>query len=315
MKRLRRIGRVFTGDATRSAIPVFVATMALEWWMLHRKPNKLATSPAPSKDESNVEAPVGYEPRDTAASLAMGVGSLVINAAAATVLRPVTNALFARRLLSLGTRRSAAIAALVLWDFFYYWDHRLSHEHRVLWAAHVNHHSSERYNLSTALRQSWTGFVVNWVFWPMLLVGFSSTQMARAGQLNLLYQYWVHTETVDRLPGGLERVFNSASHHRVHHGSDTEYLDRNYGGILIIWDRLFGTFEPEGRRVTYGLTKNINTHNPLRIAFHEWAAIARDVRGAQSWRERVGFTLGPPGWTPDRAQLTSPASAEAPTAA
>jgi sterol desaturase/sphingolipid hydroxylase (fatty acid hydroxylase superfamily) len=152
--------------------------------------------------------------------------------------------------------------------------------------------------LSTALRQSWTGFVVHWVYFPMYALGFSTRQVARAGELNLLYQYWVHTETINRLPTVVETVMNTASHHRVHHGVEEQYLDRNYAGILIIWDRLFGTFEPEVERVHYGLTKNIDTFNPLRIAFHEWASLARDVAGADTLADRVGYALGPPGWQP-----------------
>ena len=188
--------------------------------------------------------------------------------------------------------------AVIAWDLAYYWSHRLSHEHRVLWAAHVNHHSSQRYNLSTALRQSWTGFIVHWVYLPLYAIGFSTRQVARAGELNLLYQYWVHTETIDRLPAAFERVMNTASHHRVHHGVNEQYLDRNYAGILILWDRLFGTFEPEGERIHYGLTKNIDTFNPVKIAAHEWISLGGDLRRATSWRDRVKHLTGPPGWQP-----------------
>ena len=153
---------------------------------------------------------------------------------------------------------------MVVWDFLYYWEHRWMHEVRLLWAHHVTHHSSERYNLSTALRQPWSS--------PHGRLGVPAdaaarlprvTRITRAGQLNLLYQYWIHTETIDRLPAALEAVFNTPSHHRVHHGANQQYLDRNYAGILIIWDRLFGTFEPEVRRIKYGLTKNIRDLQPV----------------------------------------------------
>ena len=154
------------------------------------------------------------------------------------------------------------------------------HEVRLLWANHVTHHSSERYNLSTALRQPWSGFLMSWVFLPMPWLGIPAHHVAKAGQLNLLYQYWIHTEAIDRLPKPVEAVFNTPSHHRVHHGANPQYLDKNYGGILIVWDRLFGTFEPEVRRVKYGLTKNIHTYNPIRIGYHEFVDIARDVRCA-----------------------------------
>jgi sterol desaturase/sphingolipid hydroxylase (fatty acid hydroxylase superfamily) len=137
-----------------------------------------------------------------------------------------------------------------------------------------------------------------------------------AGSVNLLYQYWIHTEVIGRLPRWFELVFNTPSHHRAHHGSQRQYLDRNYAGILIVWDRLFGTFEPERERVVYGLTHNIDTFNPLRIATHEYAAIGRDVRRARTWRARVGHVVMPPGWTSaqDRAAASDGRDGLAPAA-
>ncbi len=241
--------------------------------------------------------PLGYEPKDTAASLAMLAGSIAVGFAFYSASERIDRALFKRRVANVGSRRGALAAAMVAWDFLYYWDHRWMHEVRLLWANHVTHHSSRRYNLSTALRQPWSPFLTFWVFLPMPLLGFTSAQKAKAAQLNLLYQYWIHTEAVDRLPARLEQVLNTPSHHRVHHGANREYLDRNYGGILIVWDRLFGTFEPEIRRVRYGLTKNIDTHHPVRIAYHELADIARDVRRATGWRQRARLVFGRPGQT------------------
>jgi sterol desaturase/sphingolipid hydroxylase (fatty acid hydroxylase superfamily) len=287
------------GDATMLAIPVFLGTIALEAIVLRRGRRTVALDDPTTL--SNVERPVGYEARDTATSLAMGVGMLSIGLATARVLGPLDRLIFAKRFANVGRRRFAFAGAILVWDFLYYWDHRMSHEHRIFWASHVNHHSSERYNLSTALRQPWTNIVTHGFFFPMLMAGFTPAQVARAGELNLLYQYWVHTETIDRLPRSVEYVMNTASHHRAHHGANRQYLDKNYGGILIIWDRMFGSFEPEQARVKYGLTKNIDTFNPVRVAFHEWAGIARDVAGAKSWRERWAFTFGPPGWTPPLA--------------
>ena len=174
------------------------------------------------------------------------------------------------------------------------------HEVRLLWAHHVSHHSSERYNLSTALRQPWSPFLTAWIFAPMPLLGYSTATTRRAGQLNLLYQYWIHTEAIDRLPALAERVLNTPSHHRVHHGANRQYLDKNYGGILIVWDKLFGTFEPEVRRIRYGLTKNNNTFNPIKVGYHEFVDIARDVRRSGSVRQGLRAVFGPPGWTPRR---------------
>lgn len=244
--------------------------------------------------------PLGYEKRDTAASLTMLAGSIAIGFAFAGVFGRVERFLFKHRLAKLGSKRGSMAAAMVMWDFLYYWEHRWMHEVRLLWAHHVTHHSSERYNLSTALRQPWSPFLTFWTFLPMPVLGFSPAQVAKAGQLNLLYQYWIHTEAIDRLPAPVEAVFNTPSHHRGHHGANKQYLDKNYGGILIIWDRMFGTFEPEVRRVKYGLTKNIHTFNPLRIGYHEFVDIARDVRHARTWRARLGHIFGRPGWTPAR---------------
>jgi len=190
---------------------------------------------------------------------------------------------------------------MVLWDLLYYWNHRLQHEHRVFWANHVSHHSSRRYNLSTALRQPWSGFLLAWVYAPMPLLGVPPAQTARAGQLNLLYQYWIHTEAIDRLPDPAEHYLNTPSHHRVHHGANKEYLDKNYGGILIVWDKLFGTFEPERRRVDYGLTKNISTYNPFRIAYHEFADLVRDIRRTPGLTDKARRLWRRPGWEPTAA--------------
>ncbi len=183
-------------------------------------------------------------------------------------------------------------------DFSYYWFHRISHESRVFWASHVVHHSSQHYNLSTALRQTWVPmtYFPFWLWMPLL--GFAPWMVLLAQAWSLIYQFWIHTERIRRLPRPLEYVLNTPSHHRVHHGSNDIYLDRNYGGILIIWDRIFGTYEPEGERVRYGLTKNIHTYNPVRAAFHEYVAMWHDVRRAGSWRDRMGILFRGPGWSP-----------------
>lgn len=247
----------------------------------------------------------GYESRDTAASLAMGVGNVVIDLFMKSVhyLLLATVAAFAPW--RLGGEWWQWILLLLGTDFCYYWFHRLSHEVRFLWAAHVNHHSSRRYNLSTALRQSWTTpFTTLLFYWPLALLGFDPAHILAASALNTLYQFWIHTEVIDRV-GWLEAILNTPSHHRVHHGRNIEYLDRNYGGMLIVWDRLFGTFEPERAAVDYGLTKNIETYNPVRVAFHEWQAMLGDVRRADSLRDAANYVLQPPGWSPDGSSLTA----------
>ena len=242
--------------------------------------------------------PVGYEKRDTVASLVMLVGNVALTFSTAAIVGKLDNAIFDRRITNFGGGRARLFKALVVWDFLYYWDHRLQHEVRFFWANHVTHHSSRRYNLSTALRQPWSGLTLAWVFLPMPLLGFSAKTTFRAGQLNLLYQYWVHTEVIDRLAPGVEKAMNTPSHHRVHHGANKQYLDKNYGGILIVWDKLFGTFEPELRRVKYGLTKNIATYNPLKIAYHEYVDIGRDVIKTHGVRNKFRHAFGRPGWQP-----------------
>lgn len=202
----------------------------------------------------------------------------------------------------LGDGLVPAAIAIAGWDFIYYWNHRLMHESRLMWAIHVVHHSSEHYNLSTALRQPVAdsfGIFVPMGILSALGVRPALIEMARG--VNLIYQFWIHTETVPKL-GRFEEVFNTASHHRVHHGSNHKYLDRNHGSILIIWDRLFGTFEREDDEepVVYGLTKNIDTFNPARIATHEHADILRDVARSDTWSDRIGFVLRGPGWAYQR---------------
>ena len=265
------------------AIPAFVLTMVLEAWWLHRRSRA---------------GHLGYAPKDTAASLAMGVGNLLASLPPKALAFAFFLWLYEHRLFDVGTGLLAWAALFVLEDLCYYAFHRAHHEVRFLWAAHVNHHSSERYNLSTALRQSWTTPLTGPIFWaPLPLLGFHPAMILVAQTVSLLYQYWIHTETIRSL-GPLEAVFNTPSHHRVHHGSDDRYLDRNHGGILIVWDRLFGTFEPEQETPRYGIRKNLTTYNPFAIAFHEWAAMLRDVAGAGRWRDKLGYLLMPPGWAP-----------------
>jgi hypothetical protein len=200
----------------------------------------------------------------------------------------------------LGGGAKGWVAAVVGWDFIYYWNHRFMHEVRALWAIHVVHHSSERYNLSTALRQPVADVFGVFLPYGMLArAGVRPALIAQARGVNLLYQYWIHTDTIRRL-GGAEEVLNTPSHHRVHHGSNKRYIDRNHGSILIIWDRLFGTFEREGEPVVYGLTKNINTYNPARIATHEYRDIVRDIANADNWHDRLSFALRGPGWAYER---------------
>ena len=247
--------------------------------------------------EPEHRAPVGSAFRRTHAGLAVSaVASTAL--AVSTTWAALTSGkrLFERSPLDLGTGAWAWGAAILGWDFLYYWNHRASHESRWLWAVHVVHHSSEHYNLSTALRQPVAEGVTLTVPYGLLaLAGVRPGLIEQARGINLIYQFWIHTEAIKRL-GWVEKVFNTPSHHRVHHGSNRQYLDRNHGSILIIWDKLFGTFEVEDEPVVYGLTQNIDSYNPVTIAGHEWVDIAEDVGSAQNWRDRWSFLLRRPGW-------------------
>ncbi len=205
----------------------------------------------------------------------------------------------------------AWIAAVAGWDFIYYWNHRFMHEIRAMWALHVVHHSSERYNLSTALRQPVADVLGVWIPYGLLArAGIRPHLISQARAINLLYQYWIHTETI-RSIGPAEAVLNTASHHRVHHGSNPQYLDRNHGSILIVWDKLFGTFEPEDEPVVYGLTKNIDSFNPAVVASHEYADILRDVADSDTWSDRLSFVLRGPGWAYERHRARAELAASA----
>ena len=243
---------------------------------------------------------VGYENRDTATSLTMGLGNVGINVGWKLVVLALYTALYELTPLRMPSDMWWTYVLLFLADdIAFYCYHRVGHRVRIGWASHVVHHSSEHYNLSTALRQPWVPMTALPFWLPLALLGFAPWMILGMQAVSLIYQFGLHTERIGKLWAPIEFVFNTPSHHRVHHGANDQYLDKNYGGILIIWDRLLGTFEPEGERVRYGLTTNIRTFNPVKVATHEWAAIWRDLQGATTWRERAGYALRGPGWRPD----------------
>ena len=364
-------------DLTKTATPMYFATMGMEHRLLQRRAERVGPSAA------------DYEPRDTRTSLAMGVLSGIVPVVSARLLRrfgrpgrartalvatavgavavtavadllatldraaPANHAetsaprvpgleanrtrrravaraartvasvggvtaiatagiaitstwanrvnvdrFWERRVLpDLGSGPGALVLAILGWDFIYYWNHRFMHSSRYLWAIHAVHHSSERYNLSTALRQPVADALGTFVPYGLLAgLGIRPSLIAHARGINLLYQYWIHTETIQSI-GPAEVVLNTASHHRVHHGSNRQYLDRNHGSIFILWDKWFGTFEPEVEPVVYGLTKNIDTFNPVRVIVHEHDRMLRDVARSTSWTERLNVVLRGPGWS------------------
>lgn len=194
-------------------------------------------------------------------------------------------------------------------DFAYYLNHRIAHRSRLFWASHIVHHSSQKYNLSTALRQTWTGGFYTFIFWIWIaFLGFHPLMILTQMSISLIYQYWIHTELINKMPRWFEAVFNTPSHHRVHHGNNPLYLDKNYAGILIIWDKLFGTFQPELKeeKVIYGLTTNINTFNPVKIAFDEWIILFKDsFYSKTSLYNKLKYFVKPPGWKPDGTGIQS----------
>ena len=253
-------------DPVVYAIPVFVAFMVLEVFSLRYL-------------DDDEDGPKGYELRDTRTNILMGLGSVLVNGTARIFALLGYAALYVLTPLRLDAHQWYTwVFALLVVDLLWYSYHRASHRVRIMWAAHQAHHNSQRFNLSTAVRQKWNPWF-ELLFWvPLPLLGMPPWLIFTAFSVNLIFQFFVHTERVDRLLGRIEFVFNTPSHHRVHHASDPDYLDKNYAGILIIWDRMFGTYAEETHRPTYGLTKNIDSFNPFRLQYHEYAAIVRDVR-------------------------------------
>ena len=270
------------------AIPGFVVLLLLEAWYSWKEHKDL------------------YEVRDTFSSLAMGIGNVISGFLSKLVVFGAFTLIYKFRLFTLPFSWWMWVLAFFADDLSYYWFHYTSHNIRWFWASHVVHHSSQRYNLSTALRQTWTGNLTGgFVFWMwMPLLGFHPIVVMLMQQISLIYQFWIHTEAVHLLPRPIEFIFNTPSHHRVHHGSNLKYLDKNHGGILIIWDRLFGTFQPEEERPTYGLTKNIETYNPVRIAFEEWGELFKSARRSHSIRNWWNYLYRPPGWSHDGSEKT-----------
>ncbi|MFC5194966.1 sterol desaturase family protein [Bizionia hallyeonensis] len=268
------------------AIPFFVLAMLLEMYVTTKQ--QIRT----------------YETKDALSSIAMGLGNVFLNFLSKAIVLLVFFWIYDNfRLFTIPVAWWSFVLIFFADDFSYYWFHRISHESRLFWASHVVHHSSQKYNLSTALRQTWSGGFYSFVFWLwMPLLGFHPAMILLQMSISLLYQFWIHTEAIDKMPKWFEAVFNSPSHHRVHHGSNPLYLDRNHAGILIIWDKLFGTFQPELKeeRVIYGLVVNINTYNPVKIAFIEWRNMLKDVFfGRKSLKNRFLYLVKPPGWTHD----------------
>jgi sterol desaturase/sphingolipid hydroxylase (fatty acid hydroxylase superfamily) len=251
-----------------------------------------------------------YDARDTLANVVVSLGSIFFWGTLSWILFGAVFLAYAHRLMTVPFTVGTFAIVFVLEDLRYYLWHRISHRSRWFWASHVVHHSSQHFNLSTNLRQSWTsqfsGLILMNV--PLAFLGVHPAMEGLAFSVNLLYQFWIHTEAVERMPGWFEWLLNTPSHHRVHHGSNPRYLDANYAGVFMLWDRMFGTFVPEqaAEPVHYGLVKNLGSFNPVRIALHEYFAIARDqLRRGLTLSQRLGYFFGPPGWSHDGSRGTT----------
>jgi len=243
-----------------------------------------------------------YEFKDAATSISMGlIGNVLLGFLINSLVFGIFLFFYQFRVFTIPFTWWAWVLLLFLEDFAYYWFHRISHESRYFWASHVVHHSSKKYNLSTALRQTWTGKFSSSIFWiPLVILGFHPVMLFMQKAISLLYQYWIHTELIKKMPKWFEAIFNTPSHHRVHHATNPQYLDRNHAGIFIIWDKIFGTFEPENEKPVYGLVSNINTYNPLKVAFIEWFSLFSDVfKSKTSLKNKLKYFIKPPGWKHD----------------
>lgn len=248
--------------------------------------------------------------KDDSVSIFMGLMSVVTNGAAAFITLGMLLWAEQFKIFDLPLTITVIIACFILDDLRYYLHHRIAHRCRWPWAMHIIHHSSQRYSLAVALRQGWTkhftGTTVLKI--PLVLVGFDPILVIFCGALNAVYQFFLHTETVHKLPKWFEAVFNTPSHHRVHHGKNPEYLDSNYAGTFIIWDKIFGTFVPENENSypDYGLVKDFETFNPFKIFIHEYWGILKDVFGNnRSIKDRILYIVAPPGWSHDNSRKTS----------
>nr|WP_171392051.1 sterol desaturase family protein [Vibrio mediterranei] len=262
--------------------PLFVIMMVLEYW-LGQRGNRLPSS-------------AQYSLKELACNFSLAGLHQLTDLVAGLFIAKLYLLVFGWKLFDIKMSLGMFLVLMVLQDFFYYWFHRASHRIRWMWAAHVVHHSSENMNFSTAFRQSLMYPLAGmWLFWmPLVIIGFDPKWVVFVVLLNLGLQFFVHTQWIRRL-GPFEWVINTPSHHRVHHGVNAQYIDKNYAGILIIWDRMFGTFEPEVEEVRYGISKPVNSFNPITVTFAEWKDMLNDLsRKDLTLRAKIKMILSPP---------------------
>ncbi len=270
--------------------PIYFVPITIEWWWLKRHPYY-----SPSAQ---------YRLPDSFANMSLGLFYQLGEKLTGAYVMAVYSSVFEFRLFTIPHTVWSFILLLLLQDFCYYWFHRASHNARWMWASHVVHHSSQSLNFSTAFRQSFTYPLSGmWVFWiPLVMLGFSPETVLLVVMVNLFYQFFVHSQVVPAL-GWIEWIFNTPRHHRVHHAKNPDYIDKNFGGLLIIWDRLFGTFETENASepCRYGIPKQINSYNPLLLTFHEWREMLKDAFApGKTLKQRLKHLYGYPSWQPKR---------------
>ena len=255
------------------AAPVMIGLVLLEWGISFYKKRDY------------------YNGKDTLAATVIGLVNVVLSA----ILKIITFGiiLFFYNLVPWTIPHTwwSYVLCLIAIDFCRYWAHRIAHENRFWWATHVTHHNSEKYNWSVSFRLGWTQHIKIIFFIPAILPGFDPVVFFICHQIEVLYQFWIHTEYIRKLPKPIEYIFTTPSHHRVHHARNDKYLDKNYGSTLIIWDRMFGTFQKEEEQADYGITTPVNSYNPVYLCFHEWLDIVRDIRKSKTWRDAYAITF------------------------
>jgi len=251
------------------ATPVMISLVLIEWGISLYQNRKI------------------YDAKDTLAAAAIGVGNLIISAAIKVATFSIIIFFYNIAPIKIPPTWWSYLLCIIWIDFWRYWAHRIAHENRFWWATHVTHHNSEKYNWSVSFRLGWTQHIKIIFFIPVALTGFHPVVFFISHQIEVLYQFWIHTEYIRKLPKPIEYIFTTPSHHRVHHARNGNYLDRNYGSTFIFWDRIFGTFQPEEEEPDYGITKPVNSYNPVYLNFHEWMDIFSDVRRSKSLREAM----------------------------
>ncbi len=265
------------------AIPFFLLFIGLEWWAGRRRHQQI------------------YRLNDTITNLNIGIGQQATGLFLKMVLLFVYVKIHENfSIYKLPANTLTFVLCLILFDFAFYWAHRFGHTINFFWGAHSVHHQSEEYNLSVALRQSWFHSTLSFfIFLPIAVLGFDPKIFAAAAGVNILYQFWIHTQMIDKLPRWIEYIFNTPSHHRVHHAVNKQYIDRNHAGMFIVWDKMFGTFEEEREKPIYGITEPLKSWNPVWANFQYYVLLWQKMRHFTRWRDKLYLWLAPPGWQPD----------------